>query len=65
MDMANVSKEETLYIGDGKTDIETAKNAGIDMALVTWGSFDEENIKDVKYVIDDAKMLEEIVLEKK
>ena len=65
MDMANVSKEETLYIGDGKTDIETAKNAGVDMALVTWGSFDEENIKDVKYVIDDAKMLEEIVLEKK
>ena len=64
MDMANVSKEETLYIGDGKTDIETAKNAGVDMALVTWGSFDEENIKDVKYVIDDAKMLKEIVLEK-
>ncbi|MEE3440329.1 HAD family hydrolase, partial [Ruminococcus sp.] len=34
---ANVTKEETLYIGDSATDIQTAKNAGIDCILVTWG----------------------------
>lgn len=29
--------EEALYIGDNTTDLLTAKNAGIDCALVTWG----------------------------
>ncbi len=29
--------EEVLYIGDNTTDLLTAKNAGIDCALVTWG----------------------------
>jgi len=27
----------TLYVGDGETDIQTAKNAGIDCAWVAWG----------------------------
>ncbi|MDQ5984110.1 MAG: Phosphoglycolate phosphatase [Eubacteriales bacterium SKADARSKE-1] len=33
----NVSKEETVYIGDGLTDIETARNALVDCVFVTWG----------------------------
>ncbi|MBE6485993.1 MAG: HAD family hydrolase [Methanosphaera stadtmanae] len=37
IEKANVTKEETLYIGDSITDIQTAKNAGIDCILVTWG----------------------------
>ena len=37
MDLCNVEKEETLYIGDSKTDIKTAQNAGIDCLIVTWG----------------------------
>ena len=32
-----------MYIGDSATDIQTAKNAGIDCILVTWG-----------YGLDDA-----------
>lgn len=40
---ANVTKEESVYIGDSATDIQTAKNAGIDCILVTWG-----------YGLDDA-----------
>ena len=33
----NVSREETVYIGDGLTDIETARNAVVDCVFVTWG----------------------------
>ncbi len=31
------SAEETIYVGDSNVDIQTAKNAGIDCILVTWG----------------------------
>ncbi|MBQ2652718.1 MAG: HAD family hydrolase [Methanobrevibacter sp.] len=33
----NISKEETIYVGDSLTDIKTAQNAGIDCILVSWG----------------------------
>jgi len=32
-----VGKEECVYVGDSETDIETAKNAGVDCISVTWG----------------------------
>lgn len=35
--MADVSLDETIYIGDSNTDILTAKNAGIDCLVVSWG----------------------------
>lgn len=34
---ANVSLDEAIYIGDSKTDIKTAQNAGIDCVIVKWG----------------------------
>lgn len=37
MKKANVSKEESLYIGDSSTDIKTARNAGIECIIVKWG----------------------------
>lgn len=33
----NVPLEKCVYIGDSEVDIETAKNAGMDMIAVTWG----------------------------
>ena len=33
----NVTLGRCLYVGDTEVDIETAKNAGIDCACVTWG----------------------------
>ncbi len=33
----NVSKKETLFIGDSEVDIQTAKNAGIECYSVSWG----------------------------
>ena len=37
MEKAKVTTEETVYIGDGLTDVLTAENAGIDCLYVTWG----------------------------
>jgi phosphoglycolate phosphatase len=37
MQRANVTKEETLYIGDSGVDVETALNAGVNLATVLWG----------------------------
>lgn len=34
---AEVSLDETIYIGDSKTDIKTAQNAGIECVIVKWG----------------------------
>lgn len=37
MGQLEVTKDETVYIGDSITDIRTAENAGIDCILVSWG----------------------------
>lgn len=44
----NVSydKKDIIYIGDRKTDIITAKNSGIDVAIVTWGQGEDEDYND-------------------
>ncbi len=42
IDKAGVSSDEVIYIGDSITDIKTAKNAGVDCVIVTWGyGFDD------------------------
>ena len=33
----NADPETTLYVGDSDVDGQTAKNAGLDCVLVTWG----------------------------
>ncbi|HLP04754.1 MAG TPA: HAD family hydrolase [Paludibacter sp.] len=35
--IAGTNKNEVLYVGDSGVDMQTAKNAGIDAAGVTWG----------------------------
>ena len=48
---ANVNLEDTIYIGDSSTDIETAKNAGIDCLLVKWG-YGKKDAFDSNYPLD-------------
>ena len=43
---AGVDLDEVIYIGDSKTDILTAKNAGIDCLIVSWGYGLTEDFKD-------------------
>ena len=62
-----VSKEEVIYIGDTNVDEETALNAGVDYALVTYGYRTIDEIKrmcrctnlinDTKGVLDYIKSL--------
>ncbi|MGN0537314.1 MAG: HAD family hydrolase [Acutalibacteraceae bacterium] len=37
LEMLNVSKSETVYIGDSDVDIKTARNSGLDCISVDWG----------------------------
>ncbi len=46
IDKMGVDKKDVLYIGDSPTDIQTAKNAGINFACVTWGFRSEKQLVD-------------------
>lgn len=37
LETLQVKKSSTIYIGDSEVDIKTARNAGIDYLIVTWG----------------------------
>lgn len=45
MDMLDADKEHTLYVGDSQVDVETARNAGLDMVTVLWGFRDREELE--------------------
>ncbi len=42
LEMMNVPKNETIYIGDSDVDIKTAYNAGLDCIVVDWGFRDRD-----------------------
>lgn len=44
LEKMHTEKEKALFIGDSQVDVETAKNAGIDSILVTWGFRDRETL---------------------
>lgn len=50
----DAKKEYVLYIGDSDTDMETAKNAGVDSVGVTWGFRDKELLIETgaKYIVE-------------
>lgn len=39
-----VQKEDALYVGDSDVDVQTAKNAGLEMVGVTWGYRSRESL---------------------
>ena len=51
--------DESLYIGDSEVDFETARNAGIPCALVTWGFRDRKLLEQLKpdFLIDEPMEL--------
>lgn len=44
--LAGTTKEETLYVGDSPTDVQTAKNAGLTMIAVTWGFRTKQQLRE-------------------
>lgn len=67
MEKLDVSKGDTVIIGDSKSDILAGKNAGIDTIAVTYGYDKKENLINLNptYVIDDFGKLSEIIKLKK
>ncbi len=58
------SKEETILIGDSDVDYQTAKNAGLDCILVSWGFKDKSFLESLHsaYLIDSPKEIVNIVM---
>ena len=53
------SKDDAIYVGDSDVDKETADNADLDVALVTWGFRDRDFLKSLQptYLIDTREEL--------
>ena len=62
MSKYGVSKEDTIYIGDNDIDYETAKNAGVDCLICTWGPRKLEVTDKCKYTASNYKEIERILL---
>lgn len=58
------SAEQALYVGDSGVDIETARNAGMDCAVVSWGFWDKERLTDAgaERLFDSAEELTRFIL---
>jgi len=56
--------KRTLYVGDGETDVQTAANAGIDCAWVSWGyrSRSELGGLDVPHALASVQELRSFIL---
>ncbi|MDE7464727.1 MAG: HAD-IA family hydrolase [Clostridiales bacterium] len=54
-----VDKAKCVYVGDGETDVATAKNCGIPVVAVTWGFRDREELEPLApdYIIDSPTEL--------
>lgn len=57
---ADVSLDEAIYIGDSITDIETARNAGIDCVIVKWGYGNEADWEN-DYILESIDEFSQIL----
>lgn len=61
-----LKKTEVLYVGDTKTDMETALNAGVQSVGVLWGFRDEMELVQARasYIVKEPSEILEIIREK-
>lgn len=64
LDELGVEKEECLFVGDGETDVVTAKNAGLGCVSALWGYRSKEQLKAAGATIftGNFKELEKLIL---
>lgn len=60
MRKSRADKEEVLYIGDSRYDMECAGNAGVDCALALWGASSVKHIRASYYFPEPASALNEL-----
>lgn len=47
IEVLGVQKHEVVYVGDSEVDVQTARNAGIDIVGVSWGYRDRKVLEDM------------------
>lgn len=59
-----INRQDAVYIGDSEVDIETAKNAGMDCIIVSWGFREREFLiaQGAELIVDSAEELEKQIL---
>ena len=59
-----IDQQDAVYIGDSEVDIETAKNAGMDCIIVSWGFRERDFLiaQGAELIVDSAEELEEQIL---
>lgn len=65
LEKLGAKKEDCLFVGDGETDVLTAKNAGIDCASVLWGYRDKAALQSVgaTLFVNSYPQLERLILD--
>lgn len=58
--IANIKKNDVLYVGDSGVDMQTAANAGVTACGVTWGFRPRAELEEFNpaYIVDSAKEIE-------
>jgi phosphoglycolate phosphatase len=62
IDQFGIDKADTIYVGDGDVDVNTAKNAGIKCIGVPWGYGQLEEVKKADYFANSMEELTAIIL---
>ena len=62
--LANVEKEDVLYVGDSGVDMQTAANAGVIACGVTWGFRPRAELEEFSpaYIVDTAEEIKGLIL---
>ncbi len=61
--LADVRKEDVLYVGDSGVDMQTAANANVTACGVTWGFRPRTELEKFNpaYIVDSAKEIEKLI----
>ena len=64
LEVAKVTKEEVLYVGDSGVDMQTAANARVTVCGVTWGFRPRAELEEFspQYIVDTAEEIKRLIL---